>query len=79
MVKLRKVLEAEFRFMEGKIKTQLEVVFPDIDETRLEKIKISVKDYLWATFRDIETNIDIDCDVDDDCSSHFIRRLSKND
>ena len=80
MVMLRKVLEAEFRFMEGKIKTQLEVVFPDIEEERLEKIKNSVKDYIWNSFRNIENNVEIECEVDaTGCSDHFKRRLEKND
>jgi hypothetical protein len=76
---LRKVLEAEFRHLEGKLKTQLEMVFPDIDPLRLDKIKNSVKEAIWNTYRDLENNVDIDCIVDiEDCSEQFIRRLNKN-
>lgn len=79
MIGLREVLESEFRFLEGKLKTQLEVVFPDIDSERLDKIKNSVKDYIWNSYRNIDSNVDIDCEVDDsDCSDHFKRRLEKN-
>ena len=79
MIVLREVLESEFRFLEGKLKTQLEVVFPDIDAERLDKIKNSVKDYIWNSYRNIDSNVNIDCEVDDSgCSDHFKRRLEKN-